>query len=112
MWSITGKTLRANGLEPLEEIWKVSSRLIVNKASFKRKQALLNPISAQLEQAGGSTRTDEKSLNLSFIKFRRLSGGFLLLIIMQEAQCFHQFYQKLFPISYLPLLFIDSLGSR
>lgn len=47
----TGNTLRANGLEPLEEICKVSSRLIVNKASFKRKQALLNPIIAQLEQA-------------------------------------------------------------
>ena len=38
----TGNTLRANGLEPLEEICKVSSRLIVNKASFKRKQTLLN----------------------------------------------------------------------
>ena len=47
----TGNTLRANGLEPLEEICKVSSRLIVNKASFKRKQALLNPILTQLEQA-------------------------------------------------------------
>ncbi|MBK5647840.1 MAG: histidinol dehydrogenase [Acinetobacter sp.] len=47
----TGNTLRANGLEPLEEICKVSSRLIVNKASFKRKQALLNPILAQLETA-------------------------------------------------------------
>ena len=47
----TGNTLRANGLEPLEEICQVSSRLIVNKASFKRKQALLNPILTQLEEA-------------------------------------------------------------
>jgi ATP phosphoribosyltransferase len=47
----TGNTLRANGLEPLEEICTVSSRLIVNKASFKRKQMLLNPILAQLETA-------------------------------------------------------------
>lgn len=47
----TGNTLRANGLEPLDEIMKVSSRLIVNKASFKRKQALLDPILAQVEQA-------------------------------------------------------------
>lgn len=47
----TGNTLRANGLEPLEVICKVSSRLIVNKASFKRKQVLLNPIISQLEQA-------------------------------------------------------------
>lgn len=47
----TGNTLRANGLEPLEEICKVSSRLIVNKASFKRKQAVLAPILTQIEQA-------------------------------------------------------------
>lgn len=47
----TGNTLRANGLEPLEEICKVSSRLIVNKASYKRKQPLLQPILMQLEQA-------------------------------------------------------------
>lgn len=47
----TGNTLRANGLEPLEEICKVSSRLIVNKASYKRKQALLVPILQQLEAA-------------------------------------------------------------
>ena len=47
----TGKTLVENGLEPLELIAHISSRLIVNKASFKRKQALLNPILAQLEKA-------------------------------------------------------------
>lgn len=47
----TGNTLRANGLEPLEEICKISSRLIVNKASFKRKQALLQPILQCMEQA-------------------------------------------------------------
>ena len=47
----TGNTLRANGLEPLDEIMKVSSRLIVNKASFKRKQTLLDPILSQVEQA-------------------------------------------------------------
>lgn len=47
----TGNTLRANGLEPLEEICKISSRLIVNKASFKRKMALLKPILDVLEQA-------------------------------------------------------------
>lgn len=47
----TGNTLRANGLEPLEEICKVSSRLIVNKASFKRKQTVLAPILTQIEEA-------------------------------------------------------------
>ncbi|MFW2176836.1 MULTISPECIES: ATP phosphoribosyltransferase [unclassified Moraxella] len=40
----TGNTLRANGLEPLEEIAQISSRLIVNQVSYKRKFALLEPI--------------------------------------------------------------------
>ncbi|MDO4222873.1 MAG: ATP phosphoribosyltransferase [Acinetobacter sp.] len=52
----TGNTLRANGLEPLEEICKVSSRLIVNKASFKRKQHLLKPILEQVEAAVNRTK--------------------------------------------------------
>ena len=47
----TGNTLRANGLEPLEVICQVSSRLIVNKASYKRKQSLLAPVLQQLEAA-------------------------------------------------------------
>lgn len=47
----TGNTLRANGLEPLAEICKVSSRLIINKASFKRKQHDLQPILQCLEKA-------------------------------------------------------------
>lgn len=47
----TGNTLRANGLEPLDEMFKISSRMIVNKASFKRKQALLGPIMEKIEQA-------------------------------------------------------------
>jgi ATP phosphoribosyltransferase len=47
----TGNTLRANGLEPLDEMFKISSRLIVNKASFKRKQTLLTPILSAIEQA-------------------------------------------------------------
>ncbi|MDX1572933.1 MAG: ATP phosphoribosyltransferase [Methylophaga sp.] len=33
----TGNTLRANGLEPLEHIADISSRLVVNKASMKTK---------------------------------------------------------------------------
>lgn len=33
----TGNTLKANGLEPLEHIANISSRLIVNKASMKMK---------------------------------------------------------------------------
>ena len=33
----TGNTLKANGLEPLEHMANISSRLIVNKASMKMK---------------------------------------------------------------------------
>ena len=33
----TGNTLKANGLEPLDHIADISSRLIVNKASMKMK---------------------------------------------------------------------------
>lgn len=56
----TGNTLRANGLEPLEEICKVSSRLIVNKASFKRKHTLLQPILQCLEQAVAEQKAEQK----------------------------------------------------
>ncbi len=39
----TGNTLRANGMEPLEEIADVSSRLVVNKAAMRsRHSAIVN----------------------------------------------------------------------
>lgn len=47
----TGNTLKANGLEPREEIHKISTRLVVNRASMKMKHAEIQPIIAQLEQA-------------------------------------------------------------
>lgn len=47
----TGNTLRANGLEPLEEICQVSSRLIVNQVSYKRKFGLLEPILDSLKNS-------------------------------------------------------------
>lgn len=47
----TGNTLRANGLEPLDLIANVSSRLVANKASFKRKQALIAPLVQRLAAA-------------------------------------------------------------
>lgn len=47
----TGNTLRANGLEPLEEICQVSSRLIVNQVSYKRKFGLLKPIIESFKQS-------------------------------------------------------------
>ncbi len=49
----TGNTLRANGLAPFDLIATISSRLIVNKASYKRKQAVLSPILADIEAAVG-----------------------------------------------------------
>jgi len=47
----TGKTLKENGLEATELIAHVSSRLIVNKASFKRKAELVQPLIRQLSDA-------------------------------------------------------------
>jgi ATP phosphoribosyltransferase len=47
----TGKTLKANGLEPRELIAEISSRIIVNKASMKIKNALIREILAQLRDA-------------------------------------------------------------
>lgn len=46
----TGNTLRANGLEPLEHICDVSSRLIVNQVSYKRKFGLLEPILSSFKE--------------------------------------------------------------
>ena len=40
----TGSTLRANGLEALEEIADISSRLIVNRAAMKMKFAEVSPL--------------------------------------------------------------------
>lgn len=47
----TGKTLTANGLEAKELIAQVSSRIIVNKASMKIKNALIRDILSKLRAA-------------------------------------------------------------
>ncbi len=47
----TGNTLRANGMEPLEEIAAVSSRLIVNKASMRSRHADIDPLIAAIAAA-------------------------------------------------------------
>ena len=52
----TGNTLRANGLEPREPIAEISSRLIVNQVSYKRKFALLEPILASFKQSVDSAK--------------------------------------------------------
>lgn len=51
----TGNTLVANGLEPRELITHISSRVIVNKASFKIKNALIQDLLAKLRKAVSST---------------------------------------------------------
>lgn len=49
----TGNTLKANGLEPLEHIADISSRLIVNKASLKMKhtaiQSLIDKVASAIK---------------------------------------------------------------
>lgn len=52
----TGKTLKANGLEPKELIAEISSRVIVNKASMKIKNALIREIIGKLRRAVEDSR--------------------------------------------------------
>ena len=47
----TGNTLKANGLEPLEHIANISSRLIVNKASMKMKHARMKTLIDKIAEA-------------------------------------------------------------
>ncbi len=47
----TGNTLVANGLEPMEHIADVSSRLVVNKASMKMKHHRLSGFIEQISEA-------------------------------------------------------------
>lgn len=55
----TGNTLRANGLVPYETVAEVSTRTIVNKASFKRRHGevsvLLEALARALSDAGIDT---------------------------------------------------------
>jgi len=46
----TGNTLKANGLVTLEHIADISSRLVVNKAAMKMKNATIKPILDQLSE--------------------------------------------------------------
>jgi ATP phosphoribosyltransferase len=46
----TGNTLKANDLEPRELIMNISSRLVVNKAAMKMKNAAIAELLAQFEQ--------------------------------------------------------------
>ena len=47
----SGSTLKANNLVEVEEIMKISSRLVVNQAALKMKRELLQPVIAAIEGA-------------------------------------------------------------
>lgn len=47
----TGNTLKANGLKPLEHIEDISSRLVVNSASFKTKNAQIKEWVSRIENS-------------------------------------------------------------
>ncbi|MBP6681814.1 MAG: ATP phosphoribosyltransferase [Halioglobus sp.] len=47
----TGNTLRANGMEPLEEIAVISSRLVVNKAAMRSRCAIIQRVIDDLAAA-------------------------------------------------------------
>ncbi len=47
----TGNTLKANGLMPLETIADISSRLVVNKASMKRKHSRVQSLIDRIAEA-------------------------------------------------------------
>jgi len=51
----SGNTLKANGLVPLEHIADISSRLVVNKASWKMKHRSVMALLAMLRKAVGQT---------------------------------------------------------
>jgi ATP phosphoribosyltransferase len=45
----TGNTLRANGMEPLEEIAAISSRLVVNKAAMRSRCSIIQRVIDDLD---------------------------------------------------------------
>jgi ATP phosphoribosyltransferase len=51
----TGNTLRANGMEPLQEIASISSRLVVNKAALRSRYAPITRIIEDLAAVVGET---------------------------------------------------------
>ena len=54
----TGKTLKANGLEPQNLIADISSRVIVNKASMKIKHKIVSEIIELLNKAVKNGNSD------------------------------------------------------
>ena len=56
----TGNTLRANGLEPLEQIADISSRLIVNKAAMKMKHTRVKSFVQKVAEAVENSKAGGK----------------------------------------------------
>jgi len=56
----TGKTLAENGMEALEEIAQISSRLVVNKAAMRTRHSsvmtLIDALSAVLKERGSGLK--------------------------------------------------------
>ncbi len=55
----TGNTLKANGLEPVDLIEDISSRLVVNKAAMKMKHAAIDELLQILERETKNNRSLE-----------------------------------------------------
>jgi len=53
----SGNTLKANGLVPLEHVADISSRLVVNKASWKMKHATVMSLLQALREAVNQQET-------------------------------------------------------
>lgn len=55
----TGNTLRANGMEPLQEIAVITSRLVVNKAAMRSRHTaitrIIEDLTAAVREAGDAT---------------------------------------------------------
>ena len=47
----SGKTLKANGLEVLEDICECSAKLVVNKASLKTRSSIIEPLLKEIKKA-------------------------------------------------------------
>lgn len=59
----TGNTLKANGMEPLEMIAPISTRLVVGKAAMKMKHDQIQPIIEQLATAVEAAKQTEELEN-------------------------------------------------
>ena len=60
----SGNTLKANGLVPLEHIADISSRLVVNKASWKMKHAAVTSLLDALREAVAGRSTPTQSAQI------------------------------------------------